>query len=289
MAKSKYNFFKLNRRIHLYAGLFMIPYIFLFGLSGLMFNHASFMGQGRSVESFQLEGENKLSNLFPNIETLATIIADSVKTQKNITDFTLNNIKYNNTMVLRYTNKEADHRIQVDIPTNNIQIMTLPDFVENNTVERGTIALPYKLNTEELLGKVENIIANRGIDSVSSRLQRVPFLEFDLTTNEYNYRVIYDLQSGNYRIADLDQRKFKWNYFFTNLHQVAGYPVGGFSLEWMYVFFADSLALLMIIWAISGLIMWYKMKRQFVIGLVLLVISIALALVIMVNQYELGY
>ncbi len=48
MAKSKFNFHKINRRIHLYAGLVMIPYIFIFGLSGLMFNHSAFLGHSRS-------------------------------------------------------------------------------------------------------------------------------------------------------------------------------------------------------------------------------------------------
>lgn len=282
-------FHKLNRRIHLYAGLFMIPYIFIFGLSGLMFNHAAFMSENRSVETFHLEGDNQLNNLFPNINTFAASIADSIKNHNNINSFKLDNIKYSNTMILRYTNKEADHRVKIDIPTNNVEMIVLPDFVENNTVNRGVINAPKKLNTNDILQKVEKALENRGITSDRYRAQRIPNLEFDLTTNDNDYRVIYNLQSGDYRLIDLHQRKFKWNYFFVNLHQVHGYPVAGFSLEWLFVFFADSLAVLMIIWAISGLIMWYKMKRQFVIGLVLIGVSIIIALAIMINQLELGY
>ncbi len=288
--KSKFKkFHKINRRIHLYAGLFMIPYIFIFGLSGLIFNHAALMSDNRSVDTFKLEGKDQLSTLFPNLEELAATITDSIKGENNISSFSLDNIKYNNTMILRYTNKDADHRIKIDVPTNNVEMMTLPDFVENNTVNRGTVNLLNKLNTEEILHRFENVLADRGINNVSSRIQRLPNLEFDLVTNQNNYRVTYDLQSGNYRLADLDQRKFKWNYFFVNLHQVHGYPLGGFSLKWLFVFFADSLAVLMIIWAISGVIMWYKMKKQFVIGLVLLGVSVVIAIAIMINQYELGF
>ena len=290
MAKSKYNFHKINRRIHLYAGLFMIPYIFIFALSGIMFNHTSFMGHGRSEERFRLEGDDKLDDLFPYIESLAKTVADSVKTQQDIiNDFKLDNIRYENTMILRSTNKNADHRIQIDIPTNNVQIMTLPDFVENNTIGNGSIETYHKIDTSELLAKTEGIIAKRGIDSVSSRVQRLPNVEFDLITDQSSYRVSYSLQSGNYWLMDLNQRKFKWNYFFTNLHQLHGYPLSGFSLKWLFVLFADSLAVLMMVWAVSGLIMWYKMKKQFVIGSALLVVSAAIALAIIISHYELGY
>lgn len=287
MPKNKFNFHKLNRRIHLYAGLFMIPYIFIFGLSGIIFNHPTILNE-RSFDSFTLNEEESFISTFPDTEKLATSITNLIVLDGVISNPEIKNIQYNNTMILRNKNDVADYRINIDIPTSKVQLLTLPDFVNDIRVSNGNY-MNSNINSEELLDKAEQLLKNKGITPGTSRIQRVPNLEFDLKNDTKNYRVTYSFTSGNYRIDDLDKRKFKPNYLLTNLHQVHGYPVAGFSIQWLWVFFADSLAVLMIIWAVSGLIMWYKMKRLFTIGVILLSISILVFIIIFINSYELGF
>lgn len=46
---NKAQLLKVLRRIHLYAGLFMTPWILLYGISGFMFNHPSWFAFGRQA------------------------------------------------------------------------------------------------------------------------------------------------------------------------------------------------------------------------------------------------
>ena len=38
---------KFLRRIHLYAGLFLLPWVFLYGVTGAMFNHQELFPAGK--------------------------------------------------------------------------------------------------------------------------------------------------------------------------------------------------------------------------------------------------
>ncbi|WP_367180632.1 hypothetical protein [uncultured Psychroserpens sp.] len=265
----------------------MIPYIFIFGLSGIIFNHPTILND-RSFDSFILDKEESFASTFPDVEKLATSITNSIVRDGLISNPEIKNIKYNGTMILRSMNDVADYRMNVDIPTSKVQLLTLPDFVNNTEVSSGNYATS-NINSKDLLYKAEQVLKKQDIVPGKSRIQRIPNLEFDLENDTGNYRVTYNYTSGNYRVNDLGKRKFKLNYLLTNLHQVHGYPVAGFSVQWLWVFFADSLAVLMIIWAISGLIMWFKMKRLFTIGVILLSISMLVFIIILINSYEFGF
>ena len=288
MAKTKMKFYKLNRRIHLYTGLFMIPYIFIFGLSGFLFNHPTAL-INRTSQSFELDNGESFAPLFPNINALASSVTDSLISEGLISSPEIKDIRYSNTMILRNLNDIADYRINADIPSSKVQLMTLPDFAENTFITRGNYSFPSTINSNELLMKAERLLISKGINPGASRVQRIPNLVFDLSNSDKNYRVSYDLTNGNYRVDDLNKRKFKINYLFTNLHEQHGYPVAGFSIRWLWVFFADTLAILMIVWAISGLIMWFQMKRLFAIGTLLLGISVFIFIFILLDNYELGF
>jgi len=288
MGKKKIKFHRLNRRVHLYAGLIMIPYIFIFGISGFLFNHPTLLID-RSVTSFELNEQDGFQSLFPNSNQLAASLTDSIVNSGLISNPTIENVKYNRTMILRNLNDVADYRIQVDIPTSKVQQMTLPDFAENTTIARGKYNLGININPDQLFTRVDHLLHTQGIEPGISRVQRIPDLIFDLTSEDAEYRVSYNLTNGNYRINDLSKRKFKINYFLVNIHQEHGYPVSGFSVKWLWVFFADTLSILMIVWAISGIVMWYKMKKLFTIGAVLLAISVLVSIILIINSYELGF
>ena len=284
----KFKFHKFNRRVHLYAGLIMVPYIFIFGISGLIFNHPT-MFSNRSIDTFKLEEGAGFKKIFPNINELAVSITDSIIKDKLISNPNIKNIRYSNTLILRNRNDLADYRMQVDIPSSQTQIITLPDFIIEPPIKRGNYNLDVNITSEKLIEKMEEILKNQGIQYGKSRVQRIPNLVFDLINKNKKFRVEYNITNGNYVIVDLQKRDFHLNEMLVNLHQVHGYPISGFSLTWLWVFFADILALLMIVWAVSGLIMWYKMKKQFTIGVVLLSISVLIFIIITINSYELGF
>ena len=265
----------------------MIPYIIIFALSGIVFNHPTTLNN-RSMDNFRLSEDLSFDALMPDIHHLAESITDSLVVDGVIINPTLKNVRYDHTMILRNRSTIADYRVQVDIPTSKVQIISLPDFVEDTRVTQGSFK-KEGLATTPLLAKLEEILESRGLTPGTSRVQRIPNLVFDLISEENGYRVNYSLQNGNYSVEDLSKRNFKMHYFLVNLHQEHGYPVAGFSVKWLWIFFADALAVLMLVWAISGLIMWIKMKRLFTVGIIVISCSMLLALVIFMSHYELGF
>ncbi|MEH6536807.1 MAG: hypothetical protein V7719_10460 [Psychroserpens sp.] len=278
----------MNRRVHMYAGLIMIPYLFVFGLSALLFNHPTWL-INRNSETFTLNEEHSFNNMFPNLDILANSVKDSLVDKGELFKGKITDVDYDNLMILRNINDLEDYRVKVDIPSSRIEIMSLPDFVDNTTVSRGHIKLDSLVSTYDLFENMENILREKQLIPGKSRVQRIPNLTFNVSHNDKDYKVEYNLTNGNYRVRNLNNREFKMNYFLVNLHQVHGYPTNGFSVKWMWVFFADCLAFLLIVWAISGLIMWYKMKRYFVIGTLVLCITIIISLYLLFSQYELGF
>jgi hypothetical protein len=288
VAKKKYKFDFINRRVHMYAGLIMIPYIFIFGLSGLLFNHPTWL-INRTSDSYTLTEENSFNRLFPDLEKLAYSVKDSLLSKGELFDGQVTDVGYDNLMILRNINDVEDYRVQIDIPSSKVEVMSLPDFVDKTTVSRGNILFENLVSERELFENLKNVLKKKELVPGKSRLQRVPNLAFNVSNSDKSYKVVFNLINGNYRVINPDNREFKMNYFLTNIHQEHGYPINGFSVKWLWVFFADLLGFLMIIWAISGFIMWYKIKKSRAIGAVVLCLTALLSFYLLIAQYDLGF
>ena len=68
------------RRIHLYSGLFMLPWVLLYGFTALLFNHPNTMTDGNTeVTSFELKEEEKSS--LPSAREIAEEIVEDKYSQ----------------------------------------------------------------------------------------------------------------------------------------------------------------------------------------------------------------
>ena len=110
--KKRFNFYLLVRRIHMYAGLIMIPYLLLFGISGLIFNHPTLLSN-RTKTSFELSKANNFKQLFPTPELLARPLFDSLRAKGVLKKGNIYDIRYNRSLSARNTTKEADYRMEV--------------------------------------------------------------------------------------------------------------------------------------------------------------------------------
>lgn len=70
-----------------------------------------------------------------------------------------------------------------------------------------------------------------------------------------------------------------WRRFLTRLHTAHGYPLD-WNARWVWAIIVDVMAFVMVFWGISGLIMWWQIKRTRPMGTVALVISLTLAIVV---------
>lgn len=289
MKKKRKNYFLLARKIHMYAGLIMIPYLLFFGISGFIFNHPTFLSN-RTSSSFNMDNKKGWQALFPDIQILARSLTDSLRARGVIKEGRVANLQYDQSMIIRKKTDQGDYRMEIDVPSSNARLLVLPDFVDHSRLPGGQVMLDKATVAHDQILEVSNKVLNEhGAKSGHTRIQRFPRLMFDIKNKTQNYRVTYNLSNGNYRLQDLNKRRFKVSYFFTNLHEQHGYPPGRFSIKTLSTFLADCFAILLIIWGITGLYMWYKFKRYHAIGAVLLSIAIVGAFLIIMLQTDLGY
>ena len=71
------------RRIHLYSGLFMLPWVLLYGATALLFNHPTLMsGSQTEIDHFNLDAVE--TSALPNASTLASLaVASALQSAEN--------------------------------------------------------------------------------------------------------------------------------------------------------------------------------------------------------------
>ncbi|MBL0170994.1 MAG: hypothetical protein IPP90_09720 [Gemmatimonadaceae bacterium] len=78
-------------------------------------------------------------------------------------------------------------------------------------------------------------------------------------------QLIWDAKRGTLRAED---KQFRWDHFFTGWHARGGFANDGWSDLWAV--FVDLVSLALIAWVVTGLVMWWQLKRLRAWGLVAL-------------------
>lgn len=70
-----------------------------------------------------------------------------------------------------------------------------------------------------------------------------------------------------------------WRRFLTRMHVAHGYPIEN-NARWMWAIVVDVMSFTMILWGVSGIIMWWQIKRTRPLGTVALTISVSIAILL---------
>ncbi|GAB4517727.1 MAG: hypothetical protein Tsb004_28110 [Allomuricauda sp.] len=278
-----------SRKIHLYAGLLMIPFLFLFGLSGFLFNHSTFF-HGRDAVVHEIESWDKPSRLLPDLEMVSQQLMLELS-EKGVlkTDMVVSDIGFEDNLVIRSAAEKADYRLEYNLSNDHVKILTLPDFAQNATVDYGKVTFGEPDLEAKLIDLSDRILKGRGLQPGNTGVQRMPFMVFHAADGKNQYRVGFNIINGSYFVDDMNKKSFKLDYFLLNLHQEHGYPIGEFNMKTLWVLFADALSILFMIWAITGLIMWLKLRKHLVLGLILISLSLLLVFALCLHYGYLGY
>jgi hypothetical protein len=68
-----------------------------------------------------------------------------------------------------------------------------------------------------------------------------------------------------------------WRRFLTRMHTTHGYPLDH-NARWVWAIVVDVMSGVLVFWGISGLVMWWQIKRTRPWGSVALVVSIGFAI-----------
>ena len=281
----------LVRRIHLYSGIFMFPWVLLYGFTGWFFNHPQYF-TGDQVTSFSADDLRAGS-----LEGLPTAdqIADAVVLEMN-----LDSVMRGGPEVVLTDNRRPEfsgyftYSVDADDSTHQLRINPVTGAGEIRTTfnsggpeETGAKPNPFaSIRSVEIpdnpLHRVQDdlpaILQQFGLsDGEASTGRRAPNLLFSAEADGVPCIVSYNLGNGLISaVREDDPQAMETKSFLQRLHLSRTYSPQ-FNTRWIWALLVDAMFLSMVFWGVSGLLMWWQVKRTRWIGTGVLVSSFAFA------------
>ncbi len=289
---------KLVRRTHLYAGLFLAPWVAMYGVSGLIFNHGSWFAPASDAASKPIEWTVDGAALpsWPEPEALARQVVAGMNAAAKAKD-KATGMEYQ-------LSAAASPQLQGGV------------FLEGQDEAGGSVSLsfdrvegkgttshsPPRPPVEQVqLATNDAVLLNATKDALLAAAGRVdsklsatkwsgdgdfPRLAFRLEHGQQRRVADYDLRSGRVSLRS-EPTPMRVPDFLTSLHMSRGYPSEKSAvMKTVHAAFVDAMAFLMCFWAISGIAMWLQMKHLRRPGLPVAIASVLAAVFVWSAMYR---
>lgn len=296
------------RRSHLYLGLLLCPWALLYGMTAYLFNHPSHFSDSnlRTFSADVLEEAGFFGVGSP--EELAGQVVDGLNERFPEAQLTLNSqsprfdgdfffasaqtdTKLVQLLIFRNgsggsVREQLEHK-KVDQPAAPFAIsgQSKSSPTPESQIASDDLSRPLKLDKglDQGIDKALPEIARRiGYSDIagSFKLTSVPALEFVAKSQDTEWRVRYDSLKGTVAASPVDpsqpSKQFGWRRYLTKMHTTHGYP-GEVSPQFFWAIIVDTMAAVMIFWGLSGILMWWQIKRLRFWGGVTIASSVILA------------
>lgn len=274
--RARWNAFMLFlRRVHLYSGLFLIPWVMVYAISAILFNHGTWFtdadyrdldASGPRMAAQPLDATTVAREILAAIDSGSAAQLDLAEAPR-----------WSDALV-EVEDESHDHLIRFDPETGEGTVRT-----REKSEPRPRSPFPRSVEWEPRDDYVAEVSQNGvpavealGLHGEEAELSRGPSVHFTATTPEGEaWNLSYDVSRESLR-ARPATREFDAREFVLRLHMTHGYP-DRVSPHLFWVIGADILAIAFVVWAFSGLAMWVQMKKLRVWGLVTLGASLLTA------------
>ncbi|WP_169975703.1 hypothetical protein [Tautonia rosea] len=305
--RTRYNAaMKVARRIHLYAGLFMTPWVLLYGVSAMLFNHPDAFPD-REIRHFGPEqGIGTPLEKFPGAVQLAERVvaamnadhggeAPSARATQPYRLVRPNEARFTRDLFGTVAGEHgAEHSIRVDLLSGKGRVrLGEPEEPSSDQAEAPfstDTPLPIDPSPRQLLKDGLPLVLSRlglpGEVTISPRLS--PDLEFfaeaaDGTVWKVSYPITRGTLSG--RPADAPGNSLSTRSFMLRLHTAHTYP-SRIDARWFWALAVDAMFLSMVGWVATGLLMWCQMKNVRRVGAFVLVLSAIAATAVALGMHH---
>ncbi|MFT7668145.1 MAG: hypothetical protein ACI8X5_000832 [Planctomycetota bacterium] len=283
---------KTVRRIHLYSGLFLLPWVLLYGVTAFLFNHPSALSKR---EVHDLGPEHFSESVFEKAvdpDALAGRVVAALREHWNaeerermpaIGDPLAASLSGSLYYSLQEENGERGprrHTVRMDWDACAAKAFSSP---AEERAESAHFAVERGLRIEEdpfEQGKqdVRKALSTIGIETTDPSYRAAPSLGFDILVDEKPWKAVYRFRDGSLSATPDDgtAESLTARSFLTRLHVAHGYsPSQGF--EWVWALIVDLMALAMCLWGLSGIVMWWNMKKVRSVGAIVIGTSVVVA------------
>lgn len=282
---------RIVRRVHMYLGLLMCPWVLFFGLSGMLFNHPQ-IGRDGVGERLAAERLQRLTDIQP---WDAAAIAERVVTRVNqqTPGYRLDEAhapSFHGWPLLATQAKNGDKHVLI------LNLEQGAGIHARHPARRTEPAAPFASEIEvnasmQLIeAQVSGLSKGLALDVVG------PFKRHPKVAPEVRFRLrdpsgvlwnaSYDMGAERLtgRPSDAPSPLF-FVELLERLHKQHHFPInGGPELFWALV--ADLTGFTLILWALSGIAMWWQMKATRFFGVLALSAALLIALGVLVPMAE---
>lgn len=295
------------RRLHLYLGLFLFPWAVLYGFTGFLFNHPPLMNS-QSIRSFDRTVWTGTAMETPvDLRQEIQQVIEQLRSRSGMPE-----LKWIESEPVRFAGEFAFGKIDTD----QGEISLLFDVYGNGgTIRQGApkpAHAPRKAPFEvvppvsptplapEFSDRLheKNSLADR-LKSAAPQLPKtlslpdqpvvitsVPDLLFVVESDGRRWQAAYNSLKGTLTGKPFEAAApLPWRNFLLRLHTTHVYPFSLASTKWLWVLGADVMALVLIYWGGSGLLMWWQIKSTRRWGLAILAASAFAATLLAVGMH----
>lgn len=284
------------RRTHMYAGLFLAPWVLMYGLSGFIFNHGDWFGDGSAQPShWTLDASVATHRL--DADTLARQVVAAFNDLSAKEDATSTWLlsrasppSLQGEILLQGKDQQGGSVLLLLDPADNQgRTFRTPPVVEPQTitVDSGGAEL-LRAAQDEIVAAAT--VAQPDLREVHFDNAQVPPLALLLERDGERRVATYDLRSGALTLrVPSGARSMKPSDFLTSLHTSHGYPrrPQAAAVATVRAMFVDAMACLMCFWAVSGVAMWWQMKPYRRSGSAVIVATLIVVGIVWSGMYRL--
>lgn len=298
------------RRSHLYLGLLLCPWALLYGMTAYLFNHPSHFSDSnlRTFSSDVLEQAGFFGVGSP--DELAGQVVDGLNERFPEAQLTLNRqspVRFDGDFF--FASAQTDTKLVQLLIFRNGSGGSVREQLEQKKDDQPAAPFAITGQSKPSMPTPESQIAtddlsrplkldkglDQGIDKAlpeiarqigysdiagSFKLTSVPALEFEAKSQDTEWRVRYDSLKGTVAASPVDpsqpSKQFGWRRHLLRMHTTHGYP-GEVGPRFYWAIIVDTMAAVMIFWGLSGILMWWQIKRLRFWGGVTIASSVILA------------
>ena len=292
-ARVRYNaVLKLVRRAHLFAGLFMTPWVFLYGVTGFLFNHPAAFPDREVRTAGRAEIAGTALERFPTAPELADRIVTVLNDRAGAAAFRLadrDRATYSRPLFITASGQGREHSVRFDPESGESLI--------RSTTSREGLTEPWTGGTsmtlidpprDRLAKGVPALLGRLGIKADAATVRNPPDLICTVERADgQRWRVAYNVQTGalTARPADDPGQRLSTRLFLTRLHLSFTYPAR-VDARWFWAVVVDAMFVAMVFWGISGLLMWWQARKLRGLGALTLCLSAMVATAVAFGMYE---
>ena len=297
-AKSWSMTMKLMRRIHLYSGLFMFPWVLMYGISGMFFNHPRLL-TGDEVRTFS--GADAIDGAFLTLPTAQEVAEDAVADINFVSEETggptvkLTEVRpahFNNYFSFTVNADDGVHTVSLNPLTGDGEVRT-ENKTEVNAIEEPNLLgdfdqVDFRVNSlTAAQKKIPGLLEELGLTSGKATAgRRAPSVVFSAEIDGTPAVLTCNLGNGQITASPEDKSsEMSSKRFLQRLHLSRGYSPG-LGLDWFWALSVDAMFVSMVFWGCSGIFMWWQIKRTRLMGAGVIVASVICASLLAFGMHD---